>query len=158
MAAGKNKAPESQAILNRRARFDYHIEDELETGVVLVGSEVKSIRDGKANLQDAYAIERDEEIWLINAYIAEYPAANRFNHEPRRARKLLLHKKEVRKLVGKLRVKGYTLVPIRLYFNARGRVKLMLGLGRGKKEFDKRDSIKEREWKREQARTVRTHS
>lgn len=154
--AAKNRAPETSAILNRRARFDYHIEDEVETGIVLVGSEVKSIRDGKANLQDAYAVERDEEIWLVNAYIAEYPAANRFNHEPRRQRKLLLHKKEIRKLVGKLRVKGFTLVPIRMYFDARGRVKLMLGLGKGKKEFDKRESIKDREWQREKARAVRT--
>jgi SsrA-binding protein len=154
--AAKKRAPETSAILNRRARFDYQIEDEVETGIVLVGSEVKSIRDGKANLQDAYALERDEEIWLVNAYIAEYPAANRFNHEPRRQRKLLLHKKEIRKLVGKLRVKGYTLVPIRLYFDARGRVKLMLGLGKGKKEFDKRESIKDREWQREKARAVRT--
>jgi SsrA-binding protein len=155
--AAKNKPSEVQAILNRRARFDYHIEDELEVGIVLVGSEVKSLRAGKANLQDAYAVERDEEIWLMNAQIAEYPGANRFNHEPRRPRKLLLHRQQIRKLVGKLRVKGYTLVPIRMYFNARGKVKVMIGLGKGKKEFDKRDSIKEREWAREKARAVRTH-
>ncbi|MBY0354536.1 MAG: SsrA-binding protein SmpB [Rickettsiales bacterium] len=152
----RKEAPEPSAITNRRARFDYQIDDEVEAGIVLMGSEVKSLRAGKANLQDAYAIERDEEIWLVNANIAEYPGANRFNHEPRRARKLLLHKKEIRKLVGKLRVKGYTLVPIRLFFNARGKVKILIGLGKGKKEFDKRDSIKAREWEREKARAVRT--
>lgn len=155
--AAKKGAPETSAITNRRARFDYHIEDEVEAGIVLVGSEVKSLRAGTANLQDAYAVIRDEEVWLINANIAEYPGANRFNHEPRRARKLLLHRQQIRKLVGKLRVKGYTLVPIRMYFNDRGRVKVMIGLGKGKKEYDKRDSIKQREWEREKARAVRTH-
>lgn len=156
--APKPRPPESSAILNRRARFDYHLEDEVEAGIALVGSEVKSLRDGKANLQDAYAVERQEEIWLLNAHIAEYAGANRFNHEVRRPRKLLLHKKEIRKLVGKLRVKGYTLVPIRMYFNAHGKVKIMIGLGKGKKEFDKRESIKQREWDREKARAVRHHT
>lgn len=127
----------------------------MEAGIVLLGSEVKSLRKGNANIQDSYATQKDEEIWLINAYIGEYEGSNRFNHEPRRPRKLLLHKKEVRKLIGKLKNKGYTLVPVSLYFNGKGIAKIKIGLGRGKKEFDKREDKKKRDWEREKAAALK---
>ncbi len=138
-------------IRNRRAKFDYFIEEEVEAGIVLQGTEVKSLRAGKANIQDAHAAEKDGELWLFNAYIAEYAAGNRFNHASRRPRKLLLHKKQIRKLLGAVTVKGYTLVPISLYFNNDGRVKIKLGLGKGKKLHDKRETEKQRDWNRQKA-------
>ncbi len=123
----------------------------MEAGIVLSGTEVKSLREGKANIQDAFGVVKNDELWLQNAYIAEYSGGNRFNHEPRQPRKLLLHRKEVRKLIGKLRVKGYTLVPITLYFNAKGIAKLKIGVGKGKKEYDKREDKKKADWNREKA-------
>jgi SsrA-binding protein len=140
---------------NRRARFDYFIEDTFEAGLSLTGTEVKSLRNGRANIAESYAAAEGREIVLVNAHIPEYGPANRFNHEPRRPRKLLLHRKEIDKLLGKVQRDGRTLVPMRLYFNDRGRVKLELALATGKKAQDKRATIAERDWKREQGRLLR---
>jgi SsrA-binding protein len=140
---------------NRKARFNYFIEDSLEAGLVLTGSEVKSLREGRCNIGEAYAAEDNGELYLINAHIPQYAPANRFNHEPLRKRKILLKKREVAKLAGLSERAGYTLVPLKLYFNDRGIVKLELGLGKGKKAPDKRDTIKGREWEREQGRLMR---
>jgi SsrA-binding protein len=140
---------------NRKARFNYTIEEEIEAGIVLVGTEVKSLRAGRSNIADAYAAEQDGEIWLINAHIMEYAGGNRFNHEPKRPRKLLLHKKQIKKLLGRIRIKGVTLIPLSLYFNSRGLAKIKLGLAVGKKEYEKRDTIKERDWQRDKARIMR---
>ena len=140
---------------NRRARFDYFIEDTLEAGLSLTGSEVKSLRNGRANIAESYASAEGREIVLINANIPEYGPANRFNHEPRRPRKLLLHRKQIDKLIGAIQREGRTLVPLRLYFNDRGRVKLELALATGKKAQDKRAAVAERDWKREQGRLLR---
>lgn len=144
------------AAQNRRARFDYHIEHTVEAGIVLVGSEVKTLRLGRASINEAFAAEKDGEMWLFNAYFPEYEAANRFNHEPRRPRKLLLKRREVSRLIGQTQREGITLVPISIYFNERGRAKVELGLGKGKKKVDKRASEKERDWKREQGRVLRS--
>ncbi|MEK9967899.1 MAG: SsrA-binding protein SmpB [Ferrovibrio sp.] len=141
---------------NRRARFDYHLDETFDAGVVLVGSEVKSLRDGRASIQDAYASEQGGEIWLINSHIPEYHGANRFNHEPRRQRKLLLKRKEIGKLIGSLKRGGVTLVPLTIYFNERGRAKVKIALARGKKLHDKRETEKERDWKREQHRLMKS--
>lgn len=150
------KTPPPKAIaINRKAQADYFIDEEIEAGMMLLGSEVKSMRLGKASLQDAYAVEKEGGIWMVNSYIAEYEFANRANHESRRARPLLLHKKEINKLLGKIKQKGYTLIPLRMYFNARGVAKVMLGLCRGKRQFEKRETIKERDWKREQGRLLK---
>lgn len=141
---------------NRRARFDYHLDDTYDAGVVLVGSEVKSLRDGRASIQDAYAAEQGGEIWLINSHIPEYHGANRFNHEPRRQRKLLLNRKEIGKLIGSLKRGGFTLVPLTIYFNERGRAKVKIALARGKKLHDKRETEKARDWSREKQRLMRS--
>lgn len=146
--SGESKHLSSTVANNRKARFEYTIEEELEAGLVLTGTEVKSLRAGRAQIQDAYASERDGELWLLNAHIEEYKGGNRQNHEPRRPRKLLLHAKQVRGLLGKLQRKGMTLVPLSLYFNTRGIAKLKLGLAMGKKQYEKRQTIKEREWGR----------
>ncbi len=151
----KEKPSGTTIALNRKARFQYFIEEEIEAGIVLTGTEVKSLREGKANINDAYACEQNEGIWLINAYIAEYSGGNRFNHEPRRPRKLLLHKKQIKKLAGRLKTKGVTLAPLSLYFNSRGLVKIKVGLATGKKEYEKRDTIKQRDWERDKARIMR---
>lgn len=140
---------------NRKARFNYSIEDEIEAGLVLMGTEVKSMRAGQANINDAFAVVQSGEIWLHNAYIAEYPPANQFNHEARRPRKVLLHKRQMEKMIGKLKVKGATIVPLALFFNKKGFAKVMLGMARGKKEYEKRDTIKDREWQKEQGRIMR---
>jgi len=140
---------------NRKARFNYAIEEEIEAGIVLTGTEVKSLRAGKVNIAEAYAAEQGGELWLLNCTIAEYSAGNRFNHEPRRPRKLLLHKQQVKKIIGRLKVKGVTLVPLSLYFNRRGIAKVKLGLGTGKKEYEKRDTIKKRDWQRDKSRIMR---
>ena len=137
---------------NRRARFEYFIEDTFEAGIVLVGSEVKSLRLGKTVIDDCFGEIKNGEAFLINGYISEYKGANRFNHEPRRPRKLLLKSKELRKLTGKLKTKGYTLVVLSFYFNQQNRAKLELGLGKGKQLHDKRATIKERDWQRATAR------
>jgi SsrA-binding protein len=140
---------------NRRARFDYHLDEIYDAGVVLLGSEVKSLRDGRASIQDAYAAEQDGEIWLINCHIPEYHGANRFNHEPRRHRKLLLKRKEIGKLLGSLKRGGVTLVPLTIYFNERGKAKVKIALARGKKLHDKRETEKARDWNREKQRLMR---
>ena len=140
---------------NRRARFDYFIEDTFEAGLILTGSEVKSLREGRANIAESYASVEGDEIALINAYIPEYGPANRFNHEPRRPRKLLLHRKQINKLIGAVQREGRTLVPTRLYFNDKGRAKLEFALAKGKKTADKREAAAERDWKRDQARLLR---
>lgn len=141
--------------VNRKARFEYSVEEEIEAGIVLTGTEVKSLRVNKVQINDSYAGEKNGEIWLFNAYIAEYEGGNRFNHETHRPRKLLLHKKQVRKLLGRLKVKGVTLVPLSLYFNNRGIAKIKLALATGKKEYEKRDTIKQRDWQRDKARIMR---
>lgn len=155
-APKKKEEPRQIASLqNRRARRDYEIEEQIEAGIVLQGSEVKSLRAGRANIADAYAGGKAGEIWLFNFYIAEYSQATRFNHEPRQPRKLLLHQRQINKLLGLVKMKGYTLVPLSVYFNKRGRVKVLLGLGKGKKEYEKRDTVKKREWERERARLMK---
>lgn len=140
---------------NRKARHNYFIDETFEAGIALLGSEVKSLRDGRANIAESYAAEQGGEIWLINAYIPEYAGANRFNHEPRRPRKLLLHRREIGKLIGSLKRGGVTLVPLSLYFNPRGRAKLDLALARGKKLHDKRAATREKDWQREKGRLMR---
>lgn len=140
---------------NRRARYDYHLDDTFDAGVVLVGSEVKSLRDGRASIQDSYAAEQDGEIWLINCHIPEYHGANRFNHEPRRQRKLLLKHKEIDKMIGALKRGGVTLVPLSIYFNERGRAKVKIALARGKKLHDKRETEKARDWDRQKHQLLR---
>ncbi len=140
---------------NRRARFDYKITDVIETGLMLTGTEVKALREGKVNIAESYAAPEDDGIWLINANIPEYSGGNRENHEPKRKRKLLLHKREIARLSQAVERKGHTLVPLRLYFNNRGIAKLELGLGEGKKAPDKRDTAKDRDWKRQQQRLLR---
>jgi SsrA-binding protein len=142
-------------IVNRKARHDYFIDETIEAGLVLTGSEVKSIRDGRCNLVDSFARISRGEAYISNVHISQYDPAHRDNHEPTRSRKLLLHRLEIDRLEGKLKQKGLTLIPLRIYFNARGRAKIELGLGRGKKLHDKRQSIKEREAKRETARAMR---
>ena len=147
-----NRRATVEIAQNRRARFDYFIDEIFEAGIVLTGTEVKSLRRGKCDISAAHADEVQGELFLLNSNIPEYAQANRFNHYPRRPRKLLLHAEQVRKLLGKIKRKGFTLVPVALYFNQRGLVKLSLGLARGKKMHDKRAVIKERDLKREQAR------
>ena len=139
---------------NRKARHDYLIESSIEAGMILVGSEVKSLRDGRANLSDSYAIIKEGESFLLNVHIAPYPPAASLNHEPKRTRKLLLHAKEIAKLIIKLKEKGYTLIPLKLYFKG-GRAKVELGLCRGKRQYDKRAAIKKRESDREVRRALR---
>ncbi len=142
--------------VNRRARFDYEIEDTLEAGLQLVGTEVKSLRQGRANIAEAYvSVERDGALYLINADFPPYEGGNRFNHEPRRHRKLLLHRKQIGQLAGAVQRDGRTIIPLRLYFNDRGLAKLLIGLAKGKKTVDKRETIKEREWNRSKARLMK---
>jgi SsrA-binding protein len=140
---------------NRKARFHYEIGDVYEAGIALTGTEVKSLRQGKATIAESYAAERDGELWLYNAHIPEYLQANRFNHFPRRPRKLLLHAREVNKLRAAVEREGMTLVPLKLYFNPRGRAKVELAVARGKKLHDKRETEKQRSWQRERARLMR---
>jgi SsrA-binding protein len=140
---------------NRRARFDYFLEQTYEAGLSLTGTEVKALRLGRANIAESYAATEGDEIVLINAYIPEYGPANRFNHDPRRPRKLLLHRREIDKMLGAVQREGRTLIPTRLYFNDKGRVKLELCLAKGKKAHDKREVAAERDWKREQGRLLR---
>ncbi len=140
---------------NRRARREYEIEEVFEAGLALVGSEVKSLRQGRANIAESYATEEGGEIWLINGHIPEYAAANRMNHEPRRKRKLLLKKREMAKLIGAVRREGRTLVPLSLYFNPRGIAKLELALAKGRKAHDKRAAEQKRDWERQKSRLLR---
>jgi SsrA-binding protein len=140
---------------NRKARFNYEIGEVFEAGIALTGTEVKSLRLGKATIAESYADSRGGEIWLINSNIPEYLQASRFNHEPKRRRKLLLHKRQVNKLAGAVEREGMTLVPLKLYFNERGRAKIEIALGRGKKLHDKRETLKQRSWQREKGRLMR---
>jgi len=153
--AEKAEKPEKESIArNRRARHDYQILDTWEAGIVLTGSEVKSLRNGKANISDAYGIVQEGEVQLLNLHISPYEQASYFNHVPTRTRKLLLHKREIRKLIGAVERQGLTLVPLELYFK-RGKVKVVLALGRGKKLYDKRADEKKRDDERDMQRAVR---
>jgi SsrA-binding protein len=140
---------------NRRAKYDYYIEDVFEAGIALTGTEVKSLRFGEGSIAESYAEIRGQEAWLVNSNVPEFSHGNRFNHEPKRPRKLLLHERELAKLQGAVERKGMTLVPLSIYFNSRGRAKVELALARGKNTADKRATIKERDWKREQSRIMR---
>jgi len=140
---------------NRKARFSYEVLDTYEAGLALTGTEVKSLRQGQANIQESYASAEDGEIWLINSYIPEYLQGNRFNHEPRRRRKLLLNKREMARLAQSVEREGMTMVPLKIYFNDRGRAKLLLAIARGKKLHDKRETAKQRDWGRERARLLK---
>jgi SsrA-binding protein len=142
---------------NRRARYDYAIEDKFEAGIALTGTEVKSLRFGEGSIAESYAEVKEEEVWLINANIPEFSHGNRFNHEPKRPRKLLLHQREISKLHGAVARQGMTLVPLSVYFNSRGRAKVELALARGRKAPDKRAHEKEKDWKREQGRLLKQH-
>ena len=155
MAETAEKTDRESIARNKRARHDYHITDTWEAGIVLTGSEVKSLRNGKANISDAYGIVKDGEVLLLNLHISPYEQASFFNHEPTRTRKLLLHKKEIKKLIGSVERQGLTLVPLELYFK-RGKAKVAIGLGRGKKLFDKRADEKKRDDQRDMQRAVRS--
>src|SRR5690349_18353548 len=153
--ADKDKPRQQNAAVNRRARFNYEIGQTFEAGIALTGTEVKSLREGRSNIADSFAGEKNGELWLFNAYIPEYLQANRFNHETRRARKLLLHRNEVNKLIGAVEREGMTVVPLKIYFNDRGRAKVEIALARGKKLHDKRQTEKKRDWQREKGRLLR---
>jgi SsrA-binding protein len=153
--AGSKDAPGRAIAENRRARFDYFIEETLEAGIMLTGTEVKSLRVGRANIAESYASVEGREIVLINADIPPYGQANRFNHEPRRPRKLLLHRKQIDQLIGAVQREGRTLIPMRLYFNDKGLAKLEVALAKGKKLHDKREASAERDWARDKARLMR---
>lgn len=152
------KQPAGRKVVaqNRKAFHDYAIEERFEAGLILAGSEVKSLREGRATITEAHAAEMGGELWLFNAYIPEYGGANRFNHEVRRPRKLLMRRREIGRLMGQVQRKGMTLVPLSLYFTPRGWAKVELGLARGKQTHDKRAAIKERDWKREKERVMRS--
>ena len=153
----KKKDPNAPISVNRRARFDYEIEETFEAGLMLMGSEVKALREGRANIAESYVSPERDEVWLINADIPQYGPANRFNHEPRRPRKLLLKRKEIEKLAGAAAKDGRTIVPLRLYFNARGLAKLQIGLAKGKKTVDKRETIKRRDWNKQKERLMKNY-
>jgi SsrA-binding protein len=142
---------------NRRARFDYAIDETFEAGIMLHGTEVKSLRNGEANIAESYASFENGEMWLINAHVPEYLEANKFNHEPRRRRKLLLHQKEIVKLANGVDRQGMTIVPLKLYFNDRGIAKLEIALAKGKNVADKRETAKKRDWNREKSRILKEH-
>ncbi|MBV8977525.1 MAG: SsrA-binding protein SmpB [Alphaproteobacteria bacterium] len=152
----KKKDDERKVVAdNRKARYSYAIEETLEAGLMLYGSEVKSLRTGRANIAESYAHAKDGEIVLVNSYIPEYNQASRFNHEPRRPRKLLVHKREAHKLAAAVQREGMTLVPLRLYFTPKGIAKIELGIAKGKKLHDKRETEKNRDWQRDKARLMR---
>ena len=152
------KKPDGEKIIcvNRKARHDYFIEETCEAGLVLTGTEVKSLREGKANLKDSYARFFRGEAFLVNCHISSYPAAHQFNHEPTRSRKLLLHKQELARLTGKVQEKGLTLIPLKLYFKG-GKAKAELGLARGKKLYDKREVLKQKDARRVVERSLKSH-
>jgi len=151
----KDKSGEKIVCVNREARYNYFIDEIYEAGLVLLGSEVKSLRDGKANLKDSYGRIQKGEAFLVNAHVSPYPGANQFNHEPTRPRKLLLHQREIERLTGKTKEKGLTLIPLRLYFK-NGRAKVELGLARGKKLYDKRETLKRKMAEREVERSLKS--
>ncbi len=140
---------------NRKATFNYFLEDKFEAGIVLTGSEIKSLRNGKASIEEAYIGESKGELYLINANIAKYTQSNRFNHDEKRQRKLLLHSKQISKFLGFLKIKGNAIIPLKMYFNDNNRVKVEIAIASGKKLFDKRATIKERDWQREKGRLLR---
>ena len=150
----KEQSEEKNITVNRKARHEYNILQTFESGIVLVGTEVKSLRQGKANLVDSYAKLKDSEVWLVNLHISKYSQGNINNHDPKRDRKLLLNKSEIRKLIGKTKEKGLTLIPLRLYFK-KGKVKLELALAKGKKVYDKRKDIAKRDFERDQERKIK---
>ncbi|SRR5579885_624053 len=150
------RASDRYAALNRRARHDYLIEDTIEAGIVLHGTEVKSLRQGGASIAESYADEERGELFLVNANIPEYKASSHFNHEPKRPRKLLLHRKQVNRLLGAIRREGVTVVPLAIYFNDRGRAKVELGLAHGKRKADKRAAERDRDWQRSRSRLMRS--
>ena len=156
MAAKKKAAPVNNVVAeNRKARYNYELSDNLEAGLMLQGTEVKALRDGKANIAESYASVEGNELWLINSYIPEYSAGNRNNHEPRRHRKLLLSRREIDRLMAATAREGMTIVPLKMYFNQRGMVKLEIALAKGKKVHDKRQTEKKRDWQREKGRLLR---
>ena len=155
MTKEKAATPGKIVADNRRARFNYEIVDTVEAGIALTGTEVKSLRANKVTIGEAYAGPSGNEIFLFNANIPEYLQANRFNHEPRRPRRLLLHKRQIDKFIGATQREGFTLIPLRLYFNERGRAKIEIGLGRGKQLHDKRETERKRDWDREKGRIMR---
>jgi len=140
---------------NRRARYEYYIETVFEAGIALTGTEVKSLRFGEGSIAEAYAEVKDHQVWLVNANIPEFSHGNRYNHEPKRPRKLLLHEREINKMHGAVARDGMTLIPLAIYFNTQGRAKVELALAKGKKLHDKREVAKDRDWKREQGRIMR---
>ena len=142
-------------ILNKKAKFDYFIEEEIEAGIVLTGTEIKSIREGKCNIKDCYGVVKNNEVYLLNMYIAQYKEGNIFNHEETRSRKLLLHKKEIKRIQKAIDLNGFTLVPIKGYFKD-NKFKILLGICRGKKNFDKRETIKDRDIKREVLKNIKS--
>jgi len=156
MAARKERDPSRTVALNRKARHNYFIDETLEAGIALTGTEVKSLREGRANIGESYATIDEGEIYLLNAHISEYRGGNRFNHEPTRPRKLLLHKREIRKLIGAVQREGVTLVPLSIYFNDRGRAKVNLGIARGKRQYYKRATERDRDWQRRRQRLLRS--
>jgi len=152
----KKPEPKNRVVAdNRKARFHYEITDTVEAGIALTGTEVKSLRGGKATIGEAFAGPSGNDLLLFNAYIPEYLEANRFNHDTKRPRRLLLHRRQIDKFIGATQREGYTVVPLKIYFNERGRAKVELGLGRGKKLHDKRETAKERDWQRDKARLMR---
>ncbi|HHN67147.1 MAG TPA: SsrA-binding protein SmpB [Thermopetrobacter sp.] len=152
----KNKGRKDGVVAeNRRARHDYAVEETFEAGLALVGTEVKSLREGQANIAESYVSPEGGELWLINADIPEYAFGNRFNHEPRRKRKLLMHRREIDRLTQARERRGMTIVPLKMYFNGKGIVKLLIGLAKGKKAHDKRETEKKRDWQRQKARLLR---
>ena len=153
--AAKNERAFKVVADNRKARFNYEIGDTFEAGIALTGTEVKSLRQGKATIGESYADTRGGEIWLINSNIPEYLQASRFNHAPKRPRKLLLHKRQIRKLAAAVEREGMTIVPLKMFFNEKGRAKIEVALGRGKKLHDKRETEKKRSWDREKGRLMR---
>jgi SsrA-binding protein len=156
MSAKKKNDDGSKVVAeNRKARFNYFIDEVMEAGIMLTGTEVKSLRGGKATIAESYAQTKGGEVFLINCYIPEYTEGNRFNHEPRRIRKLLLHKRQIEKLAKSVEREGMTIVPLKAFFNAKGRAKIELGLAKGKKLHDKRDTEKARDWAREKGRLLR---
>ena len=154
----KKKSVDNIVCQNRKASFNYFFEELIETGIELVGPEVKSLRLGKGNISESYAIDQNDEIFLLNSYIPTYMQSSYNNHEPRRLRKLLLKRKEIKKLIGKVNRDGFSLIPIRLYFNKKGIAKLQLALAKGKKNYDKRSVKKKRDWDREKSRIFRKTS
>ncbi len=155
MSAGTGDPRYKLAADNRRARYDFEIGQVFEAGIMLTGTEIKSLRGGRSTISDSYAAEKGGEVWLYNAYIPEYLQANQFNHETRRPRKLLLHKKEIGRLAVAVQREGMTIVPLKIYFNDKGRAKVEVALARGKKLHDKRATEKERDWNREKSRVLR---